>query len=42
MQREGEKRGMRFSNGHWDSHVFFTIFREQWEQMDYRHTVQRG
>jgi len=42
MLFEGCQRGVHFSQGRWESHMYYAMFREVWERMDYRHKVKRG
>ena len=39
---EGSLRGKYFSEGRCADIVFYVLFREQWERMEYRHKVVRG
>lgn len=39
---EGSLRGAFFSEGQRVDKVFYVLTREQWERMEYRHSVKRG
>ena len=42
MHIEGALRGAYFSESAWVDLVYYAVFREQWERMEYRHAVTRG
>ncbi len=42
MHFEGTIRCPYFSEGSLVDFVYYVLFREQWEQLDYRHSVKRG
>ena len=42
MSFEGTVRGYHPDSGRFTDMVFFRVFREEWERMEYRHKVKRG
>lgn len=39
---EGARHGTWFSQGRWMAMLYFALFREEWEKMEFRHAVKRG